>query len=671
MTVGVSNGDDDVVSFLQHAGERYKEHKELLRRKHLEDERKKCPFKPTVSGYAEQVSRQSNIRRSDAITKRLHELHAKRLQTVEAQRVKSRKRQEEEMTAEMRAPQVTERARSLVSRDPVDVSRKWLEKREEKFARLREEALRRELATLREVPRISQYAQEKSIVERHLGQRIEDYFMAKEEARRERMYWLAEKSVGMNSSFSSSSFFSHVGDLPMQNELPQPPFTPRITEYAKQLRRSGNVVDRLLADGRKGRRTPQDTSCTFAPRVAPASLEMSRSYYSDPNILVYERLYRNDASKLREMRRKRMEMDLQNDRTGIPRISETSRLIVERKRSEAMEQARQKSPTQRLHSSSRDAHADARERQRLMEARERKEKENCTFKPRLNAASKKMWRHQLQLLQGDSDARTAAAARELLWKRSQKRMDEEIRRRRAMVEAREMAECTFHPKVGRAPERRVDRELSVSDRNEMWQLQRAQRLRQTRMELERTQLSECSFHPTVDPVFPLPAHDASAVSGYEAHILRQEESRRRKQEAQDWWRPKVVPPGGHGASRHNLSVVSEPRSSHQRKQRNLRSEGQPRALFSPRSRDDSLADMDGTQFVVYQAPSCASSVSPRSVASVSPPSYKHHHHHRNYHGDFLHSSDNGIAAAVQSAKPSPVDFMINHHRAILDSSRRR
>ncbi|RNF05197.1 uncharacterized protein Tco025E_07817 [Trypanosoma conorhini] len=666
MAVTVS-ADSDVVSFLQQAGARYAEHKELLRRKHLEDERRQCPFKPTVSEYAEGMNRHSTTRRSEAVEKRLHELHAKRLEAAQARQAESQERQRAEMAAEMRAPQVTARARSLVSRDPTDVSRKWLEQREEKLARLREAALRRELEALRDVPRISQYAQEKSISERHQGQTIEDYFMAKEAARRERMYWLAEESVGMKSSLSDGSS-SRPGELP---ERPQSSFTPRITAYAKQLHRPGNIEDRLLAEGGKERGAPRDTSCTFAPCVAPASLELSRNYYSDPSAPVYDRLYRNDALRMRELRRQRAGVAPQKEPTGIPCISETSRLIVERKRAEATEKELQHSPTTRLHPSSREAAKCAREKQSLQKAREREEREQCTFRPRVNRTSEKMWRHQLQMLQEDGYAPTAEGARELLWRRSQQRMDEEVRRRRAMEEAQEMAECTFHPKVGRSPERRVGRELSVSQRSEMWQWQRERRLRESRAELERTQLSECSFRPAVDPVFPLPAQDATAVSGYEAHILRQEESRRRKQEAQEWWRPKQVPPGEPSVSRRTVCSVSGPQRQHPQPQRESGRTRQAWASPLRRSRSaaasSSSSGRDRTQFVVCQAPSCVSSVSARSVSS-SPPWRGHQNfHHQNFH----YSGDNGMAAAVQSAKPSPVEFMINHHRAIVETSRRR
>ncbi|RNF03754.1 hypothetical protein TraAM80_05577 [Trypanosoma rangeli] len=665
MAVAVS-ADGDVVSFLRHAGECYAEHKELLRRKHLEDERRECPFRPTVSEYAEKMSRHSITRRSEAVEKRLHELHAKRLEVAQAQRAESREREWAEMAVEVRAPQVTARARSLVSRDPAEVSRKWLEKREEKFARLREEALRRDLEALREVPRISQYAQERFIAERHQGQAIEDYLMAKEEARRERMYWLAEEGVGTNSSFSNSSFF-RLGKLPERQDEPQPAFTPRITEYTKQLHRSGNVEDRLLAGRGEDRKVPHDTSCTFAPRIAPASLEMSKNYYSDPNALVYDRLYRNDAMRLRELRRKRANVASQKESTGIPRISETSRLIVERKRAEAMEKELQHSPTTRLHPSLCEAYKYAQKKQPLLQARQKEEKERCTFRPRVNPTSEKMWRHQLQMLQEDGYARTAEGARELLWRRSQQRMEEEARRRRAMEEAQEMEECTFHPKVGRSPERRVGRELSLSQRNEMWQRQRDRRLREARMELERTQLSECSFHPTVDSVFPLPAHDATVVSGYEAHVLRQEESRRRKQETQEWWRPKTVSPKGPNASRQTFSSVSEPRRRHRQPRQGSEGMRQVSASSSQRSCSTSFSGRNRTQFVVNQAPSCASLVSPGSASPLSPRPYHQNLNHRRLH----YSGDNGIGAAVQSVKPSPVEFIIRHHRAIVESSRRR
>ncbi|KEG06237.1 hypothetical protein DQ04_15101030, partial [Trypanosoma grayi] len=102
MMVEAAVADGDVVSFLCHAGERYKEHRELLRRKQLEDERKKCPFKPTVTEYAENMNRRSISRRSGAIEKRLHELHAKRLQEAEVRRVESRERREAELVAAVR-----------------------------------------------------------------------------------------------------------------------------------------------------------------------------------------------------------------------------------------------------------------------------------------------------------------------------------------------------------------------------------------------------------------------------------------------------------------------------------------------------------------------------------------------------------------------------------------
>ncbi|KEG12927.1 hypothetical protein DQ04_01321000 [Trypanosoma grayi] len=474
--------------------------------------------------------------------------------------------------------------------------------------------------------------------------------MAKEEARRERMYLLAEQSAGLNSSFSGSSVSCRSSQLPdrHQQQQQQQMFKPHITEYAKRLRRPGNVVDRLLVEGSCRRRAEQGESCSFAPRVAPASTEISKNFYTDPNVLVHERLYRNKVSKSSEMRRKQLISEAEGELTGIPRISETSRIIMERKRAEETEL--QQSPAGRLHYIGGVATQNGKEKPQSRGAKENNEEEGCTFQPRINTVSERMWRRQLQLLQEDGYARTAAEARELLWRRSQKRMETEIQRRRELEATKEMTECTFRPRVGRSPERHIERGLSVSERNERWRQQRERRLRQVKQELERTQLSECSFHPTVDPLFPLPVQDAAPVSGYEAHVLRQEKSRRRKHEAEEWWRPKK-----RVENRNALGKALSSSSPHQRWQQQEEKERQywdgSRSLSSPLSREASSSDVESTQFVVYQAPSCVSSVPPRS-SSLTP----------------QHS---GVGAMVQSVKPSPVDFIINHHRAIVESARRR
>lgn len=656
MVLAVSTNSGDVVSFLHHVGERYKEHKDLLRRRQLEEERRKCPFKPTVTEYAENMGRLSTARRSAAVEKRLHALHAKRLRAKEAQRAESRERREAQRAAEMRGPRLTALAQSLDQRDPVSVSREWLERREAKLTRLREEALRRDLAALRETPCISQYAREKVIAERHRGQRIEDYFMAKEEARRRRMYWMAEQSVGVNSSFGSSSFSSCGGNNLEQRQPSEERalFNPRITEYAKRLHRSGNVVDRLLAKEAKGPQTPHDESCTFAPRVDPTSSGIFRNFYRDPSATVYERLYRNDAWKMRESRQKKNDMGLEKELTGIPRINETSRLIIERKRAEETEGPLEQSPTNRLYASTGAMNRSAKKKFCSSGGNRSEDEEVCTFRPHINAASEKMWKRQLKLLQEDGYARTAEEARELLRLRSQRRMEEEVQRRREMEAEKEMAECTFHPRVGRLPERRVNSSISVLERNEQWQLQRERRLRDVRRELERTQLSECSFHPMVDPTFPLPARDASSVAGYEAHVLRQEESRRRKQEARDWWRPKAQT-GAHSV-RRSVSRCAPRQRRH--------SAGPYSPEFS-KSRHGSVSSEDFTEFVVCQAPSRATHASPRSL-SASPWQERQHCHY--YRGSEDRKSN--IGAVMESVKPSPVDFIISHHRAIVESAQR-
>ncbi|KAH9586204.1 hypothetical protein LSM04_000473 [Trypanosoma melophagium] len=669
--------DSDVVSFLHHAGERYKEHRELLRRQQLENEKKACTFKPRVSAYAENMNRRSTTRRSEAIEKRLHELHAKQQQSIEERRARSRERLEAQLAEELRPPSVTARGRALRGRDPADVTRRWLQQREAKFERLREEALRRDLDNMRPTPHISQYAQGRAVAERRQGQRIEDYLLEKEEEKRERMYWLVEQSAGLNSSYSESSFSSGYFETSevMQHRTP---FTPHITEYAKRLQRPGNVVERLFTENSGGAQVSQDDVCTFAPRVAPASRKMFKNYYKDPNAPVHERLFRNEGpDSIKEKKRKNLE-DAGKELTGIPRISETSRLIIERKRAEEKREAvLQQSSTNSLYSNTKDILGGNSKKGHSHEIKKdgKKYEDEYTFQPCINNTSKKMWERQLQLLQEDGYARTPAEARELLWRRSQKRMEEEKRRRREMAAAREMAECTFNPRIGRSPERRVDRELSVLERNARWMQQRERRLYHARQELERSQLSECSFHPAVDPVYPLPAHSADDISGYKAHIIRQEESRRRKQEAEEWWRPKV-----HHTSRDSPYKTeslgrfrSTPQLNQQQKQKHQRwrhdqdqdhqsdvitptsrrqSQRRDSSLLSSRRNiSDSSSDTDLTQFVVYQPPTRLSSVSLRSP--MSPAEY----------------SDTG--AMVQGVKPSPVDFIINHHRAIVESVRHR
>ncbi|ORC86041.1 uncharacterized protein TM35_000312270 [Trypanosoma theileri] len=672
--VETAASDTDVVSFLHHAGERYKEHRELLRRQQLENEKKTCTFRPRVSDYAENMNQHSTTRRSEAIEKRLYELHAKQQQSIEERRAQSRERLEAELAAELRPPCVTARGRSVRGRDPVDVTRRWLEQREAKFARLREEALRRDLDNMRPTPRISQYAQGPTVAERRQGQRIEDYLLEKEEEKRERMYWLVEQGAGLNSSCSESSFSSGCCDTSevMQHRRP---FTPHITEYAKQLHRPGNVVERLFADNSTSVQVSQDDKCTFVPRVAPGSKKMFQNYYKDPNAPVHERLFRNEIpNSIKEKKRKMIE-DAEKEFTGIPRISETSRLIIERKRAEEeREAALQQNSTNRMYSNTKNVlgGADKKAHSHGIKKEGEKDEEVYTFQPCINHTSKKMWERQLQLLQEDGYARTPAEARELLWRRSQKRMEEEKRRRREMAAAKEMAECTFNPKVGRSPERQVERELSVLERNARWMQQRDRRLNRARQELERSQLSECSFHPVVDPVYPLPAQSADVISGYEAHIIRQEESRRRKQEAQEWWRPKIshsnqntpykteglrhfrTTPQHHRQqkqqSRHHLDQDQESEASvYTSRRQSQRRESS--LLSSRRNYSDSSSDTDLTQFLVYQPPTRLSSVSLRS--SMSPAEY----------------SD--IGAMVQSVKPSPVDFIINHHRAIVESVRQR
>ncbi|CBH18242.1 hypothetical protein, conserved [Trypanosoma brucei gambiense DAL972] len=532
--MSVASEANDVVSFLSKVGERYKQHRELLRRKFLEDERRDCPFKPTLSKYTSHRKPSKGSECVEAVEKRLYQLHVRQQELAEERQAAHNKRESAELKAAMRPPRLTAQARSLSPRDPAEVSRQWLQKREEKLIRLREAIIKGDLDAMQSKPTISSYAEANITAERRNGKSIEDYLLAEHEARRERMHHHYEG--GTTASGRSSS--------PLRRVDSQPVFRPRISNYARRLSLPGRVVDRLLSKKSRKGDALRDENCTFAPRVSSTSTRLLRYFYKNPNVSVYDRLCDESYMRPNGCYAKKGSSHVEPGSFGVPHINETSRAIVERKRTgddAPLRTYQLRSPTERLHACRDPTASSGRHRrhcQHMISEQLEKEISQCTFRPRVDEESNQMWRRRLQQLKGGGHPRNVSGLRELLWRRSETRMKEELRRQRELQEQKEVEECTFHPKVGRAPRRRVECALSVPERNEAWQQRRQKKLNCTREEVERSETSECSFHPSVSSLHSAASVPASNIAGYDSHLRRHAESRRIIREMQEWWRPK-------------------------------------------------------------------------------------------------------------------------------------
>ncbi|CBZ24168.1 conserved hypothetical protein [Leishmania mexicana MHOM/GT/2001/U1103] len=534
----------EVVEYLQLAGQRYREHVELLRQEQAVRDAQHAPFKPSVSLYAKRVGKNSLARQSSSIGARLHELHQKKLALLEEEAQEEAKRR---AAAEAKdcpfSPAVTTRA-ARSRRTGGDVTAalmQWEEQRRARQARAQVEATRNELSKVSAAPRITAYAEEKARAERR-GVSVEVSLTAEAEARRQRRHAAFEKTYPAASSSNSGATSARR-------------FSPSISAYASRIEFEEDVVSRLYErHGSRGHLAPRDSLydeevslyCTFHPKLSAQSAELSRRYYeeegeadTDP----HERLFRNThhASKYR----KPVQLSVF---TGQPEISDGSRRIVEERRRQlaldGQPGALGLSPGSRLcpgTASVAAAPAAKTFKKKVLSARDTEAQETLTFTPSVSPASEALWRQRVSALKASGVAHNTEEARQLLWRKAEKRKEEEVRKLQDQRRRKDAAECTFRPKAGRPPQRSSGYvAMPVEARAAVWAQQRDRHLADLRTELSEMIVEECTFRPHVDPVFPLPRGDAKPAWGVEAFLERQAEARRRREEAKQWWRPKYA-----------------------------------------------------------------------------------------------------------------------------------
>ncbi|KPI83811.1 hypothetical protein ABL78_7145 [Leptomonas seymouri] len=558
-----SSDADEVVEYLQLTGKRYREHVELLRQEHEAREAQRAPFKPTISAYAERASKAWVMRQESSIGQRLHELHQKKLALLAEEAAESAKRREtEEQNACTFAPAVTAKAERSARRGG-DVSvllSRWEEQRRARQVRRQMEATRNELSAATGVPCISAYAKEKAQAEHHRrAVPMEESLLAEAEARRQRQHAAFEQRYAATSAPSMPNRGSGT-----DSRLSSRRFVPAISSYAANVQFQQGVVDRLYTHHRtqqqqqhqgrdSGGRCVYDEEmalhCTFRPQLSPQSVELSKLYYAEEGEVgakPHDRLYRNTHHT--STYRKSVLPD--ESAFGKPEINDASRRIIEeRRRQLALEGnpgALGHSPCSRLYpgrakSAPSTSPPRATFKKKVMTAKDMELQTALTFAPCVSAASDALWRQRVTALKSTGVARNVDEARQLLWRKAEKKKADDIAKMLVQRRREEAAACTFRPKAGRPPHRRSGYiSMPIEVRTTLWAKQREARLSELREELEASAVEECSFRPHVDPVFPLPRLDAKLATGVEMFVERQAEARRLREEAKEWWRPKYA-----------------------------------------------------------------------------------------------------------------------------------
>ena len=630
--------DVDVVTFLHRAGERYKEHLRMLQRQRRQEEMKHVTGKPFVSPFAEELHKHS-AKKSEAVEERLHRLHAKRLEKEEFLRKKKqdelRQSEDLEISNKGKLDLTTMASELRSSRDPIRVTEKFIEDHKSNLQRLAKEAVERELREVQTGPKITALAATSAVENRRHGQSVENYLIAYERERQQKLYEKAQ-----------------------QKEQDAGTFKPEITRKAQSLQQA-DVVDRLYQPNNAAHHVYDEAyerDCTFAPRTNHSNDSVAAHYVShheDPysGMPVHQRLYDNPprSSKVIEVER---------NFTGTPRISETSRMIVERKRrtedmlkhSEQPLAAKKKSPSP--DTSSR-LEADA----------------TFTFRPQLNQRSKDIWQQKVQSFRTEASKSSAPAAkdrgnkatsvREFLWKQSEQKKQQEIERIKDERTKKELQECSFKPitparKINFTRERRAYESVDMPERGIMWSQARNTKLRQLRNELDQTEVADCTFHPIVHTEFPIPNHHTSNAPGFEVHLHRMDVARKLKDEAEN----RIVgrTPRGSGRRQGGVTVPVEFRFGRDR------SEGEDIASLRP---PINLGEWRAVRSGLEDDASPRDESYYMSQHQQVPASFYDYNMGGGHNNTTTFHVQHSAGAGSHVSEPSPVDYVLSNHQAIL------
>jgi hypothetical protein len=657
-----SNGD--VVTFLHRAGERYKEHLELLRRERIEEERRLGPGIPRVSPFAHEWSA-STTRKSEAVENRLLRLHQKRQEKLDSARERSvQDRAAKEMEEVQQRLSLTEMGKGHTHRDPIAVTERFLDDHRKNIKRLTQESIQRELQAMQPGPQLTALAATQHTAERKKGLSIHDHLMGVERERRQRLYAAVEK----------------------KNE-PAHPFHPHITRRAQVAGGDAKVEDRLYQVGRSAPVYDEtyERECTFRPRT-------NQSYeFVDPleGVPVHKRLNSNARTQPRTDD-KELDRDPVLSMSFKPRISKRSELIVSQKREKLQgTPAAGRSPTSRLNEQQTQSSA----------ASVADLEDDYTFKPTVNRRSAALYEKKIKGVMetsqgfhetssqsshhGNKDQRKLTP-QEMLWRLKATEKEKFLEGLKRDLEAREVEECSFTPNASSVrPSSGPDAfEPDVfSERENLWVLHRERTLEQLKNDLDQRSLEECTFHPVVHDEVPIVSSVPNAV-GFEQHLKRQQEARSRRAEEE---RRSTTPAA---RSRSGPTIPKPFLLGPERERRRTAKESDSiTALRPPLSFDEwsyMRRELDDAPEEFFDEPQ------PTSYRQHPNPQHGHRTPQHDYrsddddttfivrkpnrsqHGELPHSA-RGYRSG-QRADNTPVEFVMNHHHAImksLETTRRR
>lgn len=652
-----SYGNGDVVTFLHRAGERYKEHLELLRRQRLDEERRLGPGIPRVSPFAHEWSA-TTTRKSEAVENRLLRLHQKRQEKLDSARERSvQDRAAKEMEEVQQRLNLTDMGKGHTHRDPIAVTEKFLDDHRKNIKRLTQESIQKELQTMQPGPQLTALAATQQTAERKKGLTIHDHLMGVEKERRQRLYEAVEK----------------------KNEVVHT-FQPQITRRAHEAVKDVNVADRLYQVGRSAPVYDEtyERECTFRPR-------RNFAYdFVDPleGVAAHERLHNKSRSQPLSAEDV-VSRDPVLSLSFKPRISRKSEEIIREKRQKIGEVAAGKSPTSRLSEQHTQSSA----------ASVENEVDECTFRPTVNQRSARLYEKKIK-----SVAKTNAdivetsshsgrhtpvngngrklTPQEMLWKLKAAEKEKFLDGLRRDLEAREVEECNFTPNassVRHSHESTIhERPEDFADRENLWVLHRERTLEQLKNDLEQQSLEECTFHPVVHDEVPLVSSSVPNAVGFEQHLKRQQEARLRRAEDE---RRATTPAA---RSRSGPTIPKPFLLGPERERRRLAKESDSITALRPplsfdewshmrRELDDPEEFFDAPQPTPY-----------RQHPPAQQPRHSHNTHHRQSLQQQEYRSDDETTFVVRKPTPrgyrsqgqradTPVEFVMNHHHAIMKS----
>ena len=600
----------DVITFLQRAGEQYRRHVDLLREEARRKEKSEMRSKPVICPYERITDRDRG-----PVEERLHKLWAKKLESEAAMKNQHEERAKAAEGAECTfRPKVTAAAQKLPDRGSQGhISQEFLKKHREKIEKLRDEALRKEMEDVAIGSNRSRSATRSHGEEDHRhGLSVEDYLLMKEKERQRKLYEQAEAQAATGK--------------------------PRISHRAQNLERPGDVVSRLYDPDY--RPVVYDAEmiehCTFHPRL--------HSDYDDPleNLPIYDRVIQRQVKH-----RSRIANEPRSPR-GKPKISDVSQSIIKDLREKERESGEDASPGTRLYNQG---------TKKLKEkevSRERDARNKFPYKPQLTEESKKLMRKKPEGSELDLYER---------WQRQEAEKKKRIAALRAEEEAEKLKECTFTPNSAVSPISAANKSHDFSgwmEKSTLWERNRRSRIQNSKIEAEESEMEQCTFQPLVHHEVPLPAA-AKTATGFETHIRRMQEARQLEEQKLEQLQ------SGHSTPRKSRPTTPRrtlPFSTH-------RDPVPIESLRAPVNRYDVPEPL-------YDIPEPSDYLHPAERYEEYPRTQHPQRTPRNDRSQQRSSSRRSASttqpsypsAPISAPQPSPVDFILENHQAIVRGFRR-